>query len=222
MELIGQKSLKARMEEGDVLFGTFYKFNSPQMTEMLGLAGFDFLLVDGEHSTYSYSEMQDTVRTANGVGMHAVIRVPSGLPEHVLHACDLGAQGVQVPGLHSPEEAAAVTDEMRFYPVGHRGFGLTTRAAKYGFCDGDAFMKWSNNDLLCVVMVETLDMVSRLDELCRNPEIDVLFVGRAACSAAPFRMWSGPSGGACSTSPTAPTSQCSAPPSNRRPAPFGS
>lgn len=177
MELIGQKSLKARMEEGDVLFGTFYKFNSPQMTEMLGLAGFDFLLVDGEHSTYSYSEMQDTVRTANGVGMHAVIRVPSGLPEHVLHACDLGAQGVQVPGLHSPEEAAAVTDEMRFYPVGHRGFGLTTRAAKYGFCDGDAFMKWSNNDLLCVVMVETLDMVSRLDELCRNPEIDVLFVG---------------------------------------------
>lgn len=177
MQLIGQKSLKARMDEGEILFGTFYKFNNPQMTEMLGFAGFDFLLLDGEHSTYSYSEMQDTVRTANGVGMQAVVRVPSGLPEHVLHACDLGAQGVQVPGLHSPEEAAAVTDEMRFYPVGHRGFGLTTRAARYGFCDGGEFMQWSNNELLCVVMVETLDMVHKLDELCKNPEIDVLFVG---------------------------------------------
>lgn len=177
MQLTGQKSLKARMDDGEVLFGTFYKFNNPQMTEMLGLAGFDFLLLDAEHSTYSYSEMQDAARSANGVGMNAVVRIPSGLPEHVLHACDLGAQGIQVPGLHSPQEAAIVTDEMRFYPRGHRGFGLTTRAAKYGFCDGKEFMRWSNEELLCVVMVETLDMVEQLDELCQNPEIDVLFVG---------------------------------------------
>lgn len=177
MQLTGQKSMKARMDENEVLFGTFYKFNNPNMTEMLGLAGFDFLLIDGEHSTYSYKEMQDTVRTANGVGMNAVIRVPSGLPEHILHACDLGAQGVQVPGLRTPKDAAAVTDEMHFYPVGHRGFGLTTRAAKYGFCDEQEFMRWSNEELLCVIMVETLDMVDKLDELCRNPDIDVLFVG---------------------------------------------
>lgn len=177
MQLIGQKSLKRRMDEGEILFGTFYKFNNPQMTEMLGLAGFDFLLLDAEHSTYSYSEMQDAIRIANGVGMNAVVRIPSSLPEHVLHACDIGAQGIQIPGLHSPEEAASVTDEMRFFPVGHRGFALTTRAAKYGFCDSQEFMYWSNHELLCVVMVETLDMVNRLEELCGNPSIDVLFVG---------------------------------------------
>ena len=86
MFLPGKKTLKKRMTEGEILFGTFYKFNNPHLTEMLGHAGFDFIIVDGEHSTFSYSEMQDTVRIANGVGMDAVIRVPSGLPEHILHA----------------------------------------------------------------------------------------------------------------------------------------
>ncbi len=93
MLLPGKKTLKRRMKEGEILFGTFYKFNNAHLTEMLGLAGFDFIIVDGEHATFSYSEMQDTVRVANGVGMDAVIRVSSGLAEHILHACDLGCPG---------------------------------------------------------------------------------------------------------------------------------
>ena len=137
----------------------------------------DFIIVDGEHSTYSYSEMQDTVRVANGVGMSAVVRVPSGLPEHVLHAADLGAQGVQVPSLCTVADAEAVVDNLRFYPLGHRGFGLTTRAAKYTFCDSQEFMDYSNNELLCVIMVEKLEMIEQLDALCDIPSVDVLFIG---------------------------------------------
>lgn len=177
MKLEGKISLKKRLDAGEVVFGTFYKFNNPQLTEMLGYAGFDFIIVDGEHSTYSYSEMQDTVRIANGVGMNAVIRVPSGLPEHVLHACDLGSQGIMVPGLTKVNEAASVIDNMRFFPVGHRGFGLTTRAARYSFCDNQEFMEWSNSELLSVIMVEKLDMIAHLEKLCAIPTLDVLFIG---------------------------------------------
>ena len=177
MLLRGKRTLKKRMKEGEILFGTFYKFNNAHLTEMLGLAGFDFIIVDGEHSTFSYSEMQDTVRIANGVGMDAVIRVPSGLAEHVLHACDLGAQGVQVPGLRDAEDARIVADNMRFYPVGHRGFGTTTRAARYTFCDIQEFLDYSNNELLCVIMVEQLEMVDQLEKLCAIPTVDVLFIG---------------------------------------------
>lgn len=177
MIIPGKKSLKKRLDEGEILIGTFYKFSNPQITEMLGYAGFDFIIVDGEHSTYSYSEMQDTVRTANGVGMCAVVRVPSGLSEHVLHACDLGAQGVQVPSLNNAAAAAEVVDNMRFYLLGHRGFGLTTRAAKYTFSDSNEFMEYSNNEVICVIMVETLDMVKQLDVLCEMSGVDVIFIG---------------------------------------------
>jgi len=184
MRLPGKATLKKRMEDGEVLFGTFYKFNNAHLTEMLGLAGFDFIIVDGEHSTFSYSEMQDTVRIANGVGMHAVIRVPSGLAEHVLHACDLGAQGVQVPSLRSPADARLAAQSMRFYPIGNRGFATTTRAARYMFSDTQDFLDYSNNELLCVIMVEQLEMVEQLDELCSIPTVDVLFIGPGDLSQA--------------------------------------
>jgi 4-hydroxy-2-oxoheptanedioate aldolase len=177
MILPGKESLKKRLDKGEILFGTFYKFNNAHLTEMLGLSGFDFIIVDAEHSTFSYSEMQDTVRVANGVGMSAVIRVPSGLEEHILHACDLGAQGVQVPSLRNVDDVRGVVDNMRYYPIGHRGFGLTTRAARYTFCDSQEFLDYSNNELLCVVMVETAQMLEQLEELCTVPHVDVLFIG---------------------------------------------
>ena len=177
MIIPGKKTLKKRMDEGEIVFGTFFKFNNAHLTEMLGYAGFDFIIIDGEHSNYSYSEMQDTVRAANGVGMSAVVRVPSGLPEHVLHAADLGAQGVQVPSLRNAAAAAEVVDNMRFFPVGQRGFALTTRAAKYTFCDSQEFMDYSNEELLCVIMVEKLEMIEQLDALCDIPSVDVLFIG---------------------------------------------
>jgi 4-hydroxy-2-oxoheptanedioate aldolase len=172
------------MEDGEILFGTFYKFNNAHLTEMLGLAGFDFIIVDGEHSTFSYSEMQDTVRIANGVGMDAVIRVPSGLPEHVLHACDLGAQGVQVPSLRDVADAKTVVDNMRFHPVGRRGFATTTRAGRYTFCSTEEFLEYSNEELLCVIMVEQLELVEQLEELCAIPTVDVLFIGAGDLSQA--------------------------------------
>jgi len=177
MILEGKKSLKKRLDEGEILFGTFYKFNNAHLTEMLGLAGFDFIIVDAEHSTFSYSEMQDTVRAANGVGMNAVIRIPSGLDEHVLHACDLGAQGIQAPSLKSVADARRVVDNMRYFPIGHRGFALTTRAARYSFSDNQKFIDYCNNELLCVIMVETQPMIDELEELCEVPYVDVLFIG---------------------------------------------
>ena len=184
MQIPGKKSLKARLDNGEILFGTFYKFNNAHLTEMLGLAGFDFIIIDGEHATYSYSEMQDTVRVANGVGMDAVVRVPGSAEEHILHACDMGAQGVQVPSLRDVEDAKKVVDNMRFYPIGHRGFGLTTRAARYSFCDSHEFMEYSNKELLCVIMVEQLEMIEQLEELCAIPSVDVLFIGPGDLSQA--------------------------------------
>ncbi|MHB1314389.1 MAG: HpcH/HpaI aldolase family protein [Christensenellales bacterium] len=177
MRLNGQKTLKQRLREGETLFGTFFKSTDPALAEMLGFAGYDFIIADAEHSVYSYSDLISIVRAANGAGLHAVVRIPSSLPEHVLHACDIGAQGVQAPGLRRMGEVESVISIMRFYPAGRRGFGMTTRAANYSFCGRQEYIDYSNNELLCVIMVETLDMVGCLDELCNTPSVDVVFIG---------------------------------------------
>lgn len=171
------KSLKQRLADGEVLFGTFFKFNTPQLAEMLGYAGMDFIIVDGEHGDCSYGEMQNVVRAANSVGMSAVVRVPNALDQNIFHAGDMGAQGIQVPNLHTAEEAAEAVRKMRYAPRGTRGFAMTTRAGQYTFCPKDAFLKYTNEELLSVIMVENTQMAQQVPALCKNPDIDLLFIG---------------------------------------------
>ena len=171
------RSLKQRLMRGEVLFGTFFKFGAPQLAEMLGYAGMDFIIVDGEHGDCSYSDMQNIVRAANSVGMSAVIRVPNALDQNILHAGDMGAQGIQIPNLRTAEEAADAVRKMRYYPRGTRGFAMTTRAARYTFCPKEEFLRQTNENLLSVIMVENTEMAAQVPELCRNPEVDVLFIG---------------------------------------------
>lgn len=129
--------MKQRFGEGEVLFGTFYKFNCEPIVEMLGMAGMDFIIIDAEHAAYSYWDMENMCRAANGVGMNAVIRVPNSSAEYILHAGDMGAQGIQVPNSKTLEEARAAAESMRYAPFGTRGLGLTTRGS--GYCLGGSY-----------------------------------------------------------------------------------
>ncbi len=177
MRLKGQKTMKQRLQEGEVLFGTFYKFNCPPIVEMLGQVGMDFIILDCEHSDYSYLDLQNMCRVANGVGMNAVVRVPCSGTEHILHAGDMGAQGIQVPSIKSVEEAAKAASEMRYYPAGTRGLGLTTRASGYCLTDYHDYIDYVNSEFLSVIMVENKELAEHVDELCDIPQIDVLFIG---------------------------------------------
>ncbi len=181
MKIPGQKTMKQRFGEGEVLFGTFYKFNCEPIVEMLGMAGMDFIIIDAEHAAYSYWDMENMCRAANGVGMNAVIRVPNSSAEYILHAGDMGAQGIQVPNSKTLEEARAAAESMRYAPFGTRGLGLTTRGSGYclggSYTDSNSYVHYVNNDLLSVIMVENMAMAEQIEALCDIPQADVFFVG---------------------------------------------
>lgn len=181
MRIPGKRTMKQRLKDGEILFGTFYKFSCAPVVEMLGLAGMDFIIIDNEHADYSYRDTQEMCRTANGVGMNAVVRVPSSAPEYILHAGDMGAQGIQVPNSKTLEEARAAAESMRYAPFGTRGLGLTTRASGYcltgNFMDNQAYIDYVNNELLSVIMVENVELATHIDELCDIPQADVFFIG---------------------------------------------
>ena len=99
------RSLKERLKNGETVFGTFYKMNSPIALEMLGWAGFDFIVADCEHSPIGYESVENIVRTAENVDLSAIVRVPSAAEEHIFHALDSGAVGVQIRwGTFSPAQ----------------------------------------------------------------------------------------------------------------------
>ncbi|NLL18740.1 MAG: hypothetical protein GX262_06905 [Clostridia bacterium] len=169
--------LKGKLAKGQVVLGTFFKLNSASLVEMYGYAGFDFIIIDNEHSNFGYVDMENLIRAADGVDLHSVIRVPGGAEEHLLHALDSGASGVQIPGLTSVEEVRASMPYTKYYPLGRRGMNLNQRAAKFGFMDKDEYLKAANDNTLVVVHVENKEMVDQMEELCQVPEVDVLFIG---------------------------------------------
>lgn len=169
--------LKQKLNNGQVVFGTFFKLNSPSLVEMIGLAGFDFIIVDNEHANFGYSEMENIIRAADGVNLHTIIRTPNGAEEHIAHALDSGASGIQIPGLTTVAQVKAAMPATKYYPMGRRGMNFTQRAAKYGYMDKNAYFKSANEDALVVVHVENKEMVDQIEELCKVPEVDVLFAG---------------------------------------------
>lgn len=169
--------LKQKLHDGQVVFGTFFKLNCASLVEMIGYAGFDFIIVDNEHSNFSYAEMENLIRAADGVNLHTIIRTPNAADEHIAHALDSGASGIQIPGLLTAEQAKAAMPSTKYYPLGRRGMNFAQRAANFGYMDKDAYFKSANEDTLVVVHVENKEMVEQIEELCQVPEIDVLFAG---------------------------------------------
>lgn len=177
----GEKSLKQRLRDGERVFGVFYKTGSPIVTEILGYAGFDFLIIDCEHSPLSYGEVEEVIRTAENVGLSVIVRVPSASDEHIFHALDSGADGVQIPNMTTAEQVEQVVKYAKYYPAGNRGLSKNTRAAKFGSwwsqLHQEDYVQYANDRTLVAVHIENRQMVDQVEDICKDPNIDVLFVG---------------------------------------------
>ena len=177
---INSKSLRERIKSGEIVFGIFYKTDSPIITEILGYSGFDFIIVDQEHSTIGYQQTENMVRTAENAGISIIVRTPNSSEEHIQHALDSGADGIQIPNICSIEQAKRVVSAAKYFPEGIRGLSPNTRAAKYGMWDKEkcgSYIQYANNHSLTILHIENKEMAENIEELCNIEGVDVFFVG---------------------------------------------
>lgn len=170
-------SMRRKLDNGKVVFGTFFKFDSPGLVEVIGRAGFDFVIVDAEHSSFTHAATENLVRAAEVVGMSTMVRTPDASEPHILHALDSGASGVQVPALRTAEEVRQVVQRAKYHPIGERGWARACRAADYGFPTATDFVNHANRYTTISVHIENKDMVDAAEELCAIDHLDVLFIG---------------------------------------------
>lgn len=177
-------SLRQRLKNGETVFGMFYKLNSPLAVEIMGWSGLDFIVADCEHSAIGYESVENIVRTGENVDLSVVIRVPSAQEEHIFHALDSGAAGVQIPNLTTVEEFRESVRAAKYHPEGCRGLSRQTRNARYGFWNDKAqpYVEAANEKSLVVVHIENKEMAGAVEEICQIPQIDVVFVGPADMS----------------------------------------
>ena len=176
-------SLRDRIKNKEVVLGMFTKFNNMTATELVCNAGFDFIIIDMEHANYSFYDMENIIRVAEGCGVSTVVRTTYPAKEDVLHSLDSGADGVQIPSLSTIEAAKEICGGTKYYPEGDRGASLTQRSSKYGCWDKEEpYFQYANRHSAVIVHVENKEMAAAIDELCKIPQLDVVFIGPADLS----------------------------------------
>jgi 2-keto-3-deoxy-L-rhamnonate aldolase RhmA len=167
--------MKVRLAAGETLFGSFLSLGSPLAAEAMGLAGFDWVLVDLEHGGGHESQLLGQILGARAAGVHALVRVESAERSRTARALDLGVEGVMCPQVNSGAAAEAWAAALHYAPAGNRGVALSHRAARFG-TDPDAIANARRNTL-GVAQIESPEAVEEVERIATVDGIDVVFVG---------------------------------------------
>jgi len=167
--------LKAALRRGDRQLGLWLSLSSPTATEMGARAGFDWVVVDMEHTTNSESETLTHLRAATGGTAEPMIRVPWNDAVVIKRMLDAGARSLVVPYVQSVEEARRAVAATRYPPHGIRGFAGTTRANDYG--RDKTYATTAHEEIFLAVQVESPEAAKLAGEIAAIDGIDGVFVG---------------------------------------------
>jgi 4-hydroxy-2-oxoheptanedioate aldolase len=165
--------LRELFERGQPMLGGWASMASAFGAEVLGQCGFDWVCIDTQHGIIGYDQMVPMLQGLSVKGTPALVRVSWNTPGEIMKALDAGAEGVIIPMVNSPEEAMKAVGACRYPPEGFRSWGPTRAALgrpDFGPATG-------NREAICVIMVETVEALDRLDEIVATPGVDAVFVG---------------------------------------------
>lgn len=171
--------LREKVAGGQTCVGPlFQEFWSPELFEFCAMAGFDFLIADGEHAGVDPQGVRNLARATQGAGATALLRVPNGEPSLVLRYLDAGVEGLILPHCNSAADAEGLVSAARYPPRGIRGAASTSRAAGYGFPQTPLqHLEQSDREVLCLGLIEEPRAVEALPEILRVDGLDGCFVG---------------------------------------------
>ncbi|MGH8852613.1 MAG: HpcH/HpaI aldolase family protein [Casimicrobiaceae bacterium] len=172
---------KRAIKSGRTPLGAWLSSGSPATAEALGCAGFDFLVVDMEHTPIDPPQMVDILRAIAGTPAQAIVRPPWNDMVMVKRALDAGAQTLLLPFVQDADEARRAVASTRYPPDGVRGVAGTHRGSRYGTVPN--YLGRAGDEICVIVQIETLPALARLDEIAAVPGIDSIFVGPSDLSA---------------------------------------
>jgi 4-hydroxy-2-oxoheptanedioate aldolase len=155
----------------------FCELPTPASVEIIGAAGWDFVIVDCEHAPVTAQMLPEFIRASEAAHIPAIVRVAENNAAAIQHALDAGASGVQIPQISSVAAARAAVSAARFHPLGNRGFNPFVRAARYSAEPVADFLTRSNAEVTVVLQIESTEGLKAVDQILEIPGIDVLFIG---------------------------------------------
>jgi 2-keto-3-deoxy-L-rhamnonate aldolase RhmA len=167
--------LRERIASRTLTIGSWITLGHPSIAEIVAKAGFDWLVIDLEHSMIDLQQAAELIRTADLCGVPPLVRLTANDPDLIKRVMDAGAHGIIVPMVNSADEASAAVAATRYAPRGTRGVGLS-RAQRFGPGFKD-YLEWQKEGPIVLVQIEHRDGVARLEEILAVPDVDGFVIG---------------------------------------------
>jgi 4-hydroxy-2-oxoheptanedioate aldolase len=170
-------TLKRRLIQGTPVFGVMHALAHPAVAELLGMAGCDFVILDGEHGQGDLQDHLRCLQALSGTPAHSIVRLASDDRNAIKRILDLGAEGVMIPNVSTAQQAAAVVAACRYPPSGVRGYAASgVRASDYGF-QTPRYLREAQDELLITVMIETAQGVENAAAIAAVDGVDLIQIG---------------------------------------------
>lgn len=177
-----ENALKERLRRGDVAYGMINAMGSAVAAEIIGMAGYDYVIVDGEHGLGDLRSHLQALQAISSTPATALYRIENNDRTVLKRVLDLGVEGVMIPCVSTAVEAEAAVAACRYPPGGARGFAAgMVRASDYGL----SFTRYLSDgaaQLLISVMIETAEGVRNAGEIASVEGVDVVQIGPADLS----------------------------------------
>ena len=170
--------MKAKILAGQPALGVSVMIPSPQVVEIVGRLGFDWVLIDCEHGTISIETVELMVMAAEASGITPIARPWTNSADAILRLMDRGVMGVQVPHVNTASDARRAVESVKYHSLGRRGLAAATRPAHYGLgVPAAEYVEWVNRETLVCVQLEEAEALRNVDEILQVEGVDVFFVG---------------------------------------------
>jgi len=167
--------LRTRLAGGRRMLGTFNIIPSLEVIELIGLAGFDFVIIDMEHGPFGVGQVQAALVAARAHNLMGIVRVPDADPSTIGAVLDVGANGILVPRIGSAAMAHATVAAARFAPDGERGAHPWVSGSGYG--NVRDWFAVANRETAVMIMIEGTAGIDAISEIMSVPGLDAIFLG---------------------------------------------
>lgn len=169
-------TFKQALARGERQIGCWMCFAEAPAAEIMGTAGFDWLVIDGEHAPNDIRSIRDQLMALAASPSHPVVRLPIGETWMVKQALDAGAQNILIPMIETAEQARAMVRACQYPPHGTRGVGATAaRASRFGSVS--EYIQTADAQVCLLLQVETRAGIANLDDILAVEGVDGVFIG---------------------------------------------
>lgn len=174
-------SFKSKIKSGERVYGSWVTLAHPSIPEIMGRAGFDFLVVDMEHSAIDLGDAQRLFQAIEAQGITPIVRIGEHDPNLIKRVMDAGATGVIAAMVTTADEAQLIVDSVKYPPMGKRGVGYG-RAQRYGMAFKE-YRDWLPKESVVMALIEHYHAIENLEAILETPGIDGSLIGPYDLSA---------------------------------------